>query len=258
MLAVDYLLRPHDALSSHWKNICDRYPPGFIEATASSIVLTLGFLVPAMVYLLLDRYFPTFAKKHKIQQWDKQPSAAEVRHCIMHSLFSYLQTVIGMFAFHWSLDWRYSVYRVDPELPAFSRIIIDFAYSIVCREITFYYIHRLLHHEWFFWIHKKHHEYTTPIGFAAIYCHPIEMLVQNSLPIGLPLAICRGHLLSQLIFAMYAIWDSTAAHSGYDFGRLPSPEMHDKHHETPLLHYGIVGFMDRLHSTDRSPVLKSD
>lgn len=82
------------------------------------------------------------------------------------------------------------------------------------------------------------------------------MLFQNGLPIALPLAVCRGHFITQMLFATYAVWDSTAAHSGYTFGRLPTPELHDLHHEKPLFHYGVVGFMDTLHGTDRSRMVK--
>lgn len=77
------------------------------------------------------------------------------------------------------------------------------------------------------------------------------MIFQNALPIGLPLALVKCHFLSQMVFATYAVRDSTAAHSGYDFGRIPSPELHDKHHERPLGHYGILGFMDWLHGTNK-------
>lgn len=256
MLTENPLLHEIDNFSEFWRNICHQYPPGLIESTVSSIVLTVGFVLPATIYLLLDQ-FPRFAVKRKIQPWEKQPTAKETRRCIAHSLFAYSYTCAGIFAFHWLLDWRLSTYRLDPELPTLPCLIADFIYAIVFREVIFYYIHRLLHHQYFYWIHKKHHEFNTPISFATIYCHPIEMFLQNVLPTSLPLAVSRGHFLSQMLFATYALWDSTALHSGYKFGRLPTPEVHDLHHEKSQVNYGVIGFMDWLHGTDRSPIVEA-
>lgn len=250
------LVEIHEMLSMCWKGIRSRYPQGLIEATISSIALTMGFIFPATFYLLLDQCFPEFAKRYKIQDWDKQPNGEMTLRIVLHSLFNYISTMLGIFLFHWSFGWRTSVYRMDEKLPSICTVGLECFYAVVIREIIFYYVHRLLHHPFFFWIHKKHHEAITPIGFAAIHCHPIEMMIQNSLPIGLPLAVFRGHFWSQMIFATYAVWDSTAAHSGYKFGRFPSPKVHDKHHETPLLH-GVWGFMDWLHGTDRSQILET-
>lgn len=254
MSTESLLLQGHNTISTYWRDVCHHYPPGFIEATVSSAVLTIGFVFPATIYLILDELQPHFLQKRKIQQPERQPTGKRVSHCILHSLFNYSFTIIGMFAFHWLYDWNYSIYRMEEDLPALSTVVSNFVYAILFREVIFYYIHRLLHHRYFYSrIHSKHHEFTTPIAFAAIYCHPLEMLLQNALPIGLPLAICRGHFLCQVVFALYAVWDSTAAHSGYDFGRLPIPEVHDKHHEHPFMHFGVTGFMDWVHSTNKKP-----
>ena len=45
-------------------------------------------------------------------------------------------------------------------------------------EAVFYYNHRLLHLPWFYKrVHKIHHEFTAPIGLAAIYLHWFESLL---------------------------------------------------------------------------------
>ncbi|KAJ5102329.1 hypothetical protein NUU61_004551 [Penicillium alfredii] len=245
-----------DNFAKLWQYVCTTYPYGLVESIVGTVVLTIGFVVPATMYLVMDQ-FPSFAKARKIQPWEKQPTPEKTRQAIIYSLLNYFYTCATVFGYHWLLGWRTSTYRFEPELPTPLGFVTEFACGIALREVIFYYIHRLLHHKWFFWIHQKHHEFNTPIGFAAIYCHPIEMLVQNGLPIALPLAICRGHFITQMLFATYAVWDATAAHSGYTFGRLPTPELHDLHHEKPLQHYGVVGFMDTLHGTDRSPMRPS-
>ncbi len=42
---------------------------------------------------------------------------------------------------------------------------------------------RLLHHPRLYkYVHKKHHEWTAPIGWVAVYAHPVEHIISNMLP----------------------------------------------------------------------------
>ena len=46
---------------------------------------------------------------------------------------------------------------------------------------TINYLSRLLHHPTLYKkIHKKHHEWTAPIGVISIYAHPIEHVVNTA------------------------------------------------------------------------------
>jgi len=72
------------------------------------------------------------------------------------------------------------------ELPSLFVGIIHFLFCMLLREVTFYYSHRLLHHPILYkWIHKKHHNWISPVAISAAYCHPIEHVVSNVLPIAL-------------------------------------------------------------------------
>ena len=73
----------------------------------------------------------------------------------------------------------HSILTMDPNLPSFkTTIAIDFALGVISREISFYYIHRAMHHK-----------YTEPISFSAEYAHPVEHIVVNVLPVVASLAI---------------------------------------------------------------------
>ena len=90
---------------------------------------------------------------------------------------------IAMLAFY--LD-KSKGYVMERELPDIWTGIGHFIVFAIVREITFYYSHRLLHHPYFYKsIHKKHHMWTSPIAIAAAYCHPVEHIVSNVIPIAL-------------------------------------------------------------------------
>ncbi|CAG2101437.1 unnamed protein product [Medioppia subpectinata] len=78
---------------------------------------------------------------------------------------------------------EYSVSRQDFS-PNYWRILIHLLICVVIEEMGFYYSHRLLHLNKFYkYIHSKHHHWTVPTAIAASYCHPIEHIISNVLPI---------------------------------------------------------------------------
>lgn len=78
----------------------------------------------------------------------------------------------------------------------------------------------------------------------------MEHILANVLPIMLPLALKRAHILSFIVFVLFELWEAAADHSGYDFLKLPPAELHDLHHAKYRVNYGTVGLMDWIHGTD--------
>jgi len=76
--------------------------------------------------------------------------------------------------------------KMERELPSLFTAIWHFAFFVLTTEVAFYYSHRLLHHPYLYkWIHKKHHTWISPVAISAAYCHPIEHVFSNVLPIAL-------------------------------------------------------------------------
>ena len=79
-------------------------------------------------------------------------------------------------------------------------------------------------------IHKMHHEWTAPIGVISVYCHPVEHILSNLVPLFVGPALCGCHMFTTMVWVVVALLTTTISHSGYHFPLLPSPEAHDYHH----------------------------
>lgn len=131
----------------------------------------------------------------------------------------------------------YSRYFLFPSMinhtvPTLRRFVLDFIVFNLVREATSYYIHRAFHHRIFYkHVHKQHHQWTSTIALAAIYCHPIEHLVLNIFPLIVGPALMSSHNLTTFIWIGYVILETNLVHCGY---QLPftfiSPVFHDFHH----------------------------
>ncbi|KAF3932909.1 hypothetical protein ABW20_dc0100411 [Dactylellina cionopaga] len=242
-----------EPFSDAWTNITQSYSPAVIEFVGTLLVQLVFFWGPCAVYLSLDSLFPKFSERHKIQPAPKQPTRSEILHCFglvfknqvlsttLHALLIYVSTKTGKGAF-----------RVDASIPPWYEVVRDIAFSLVLREILFYYSHRVLHHPRLYpKIHKIHHRFTAPVALAAQYAHPIEQIVANILPITIPPQLLNSHILTFWMFMAYELVETTTVHSGYDFFR-NAAKMHDLHHEKFLIYFGAIGVLDWLHGTDGS------
>lgn len=239
----------HTYLKDSWEYIVSRYTPRQIDFWGSTAVQLVCFWGVCTTYLYLDKLFPNFSHRHKIQPIPKQPTPAEIRHCILYVAFNQ----------SWALGLQFlSVlvqeppgYRINPQLPSLWEFGRDFAISLLIREALFYYSHRLFHTPKFYApIHKKHHKFTAPMAFTAEYAHPVEHLIANILPIVLPSMILRSHIIVYWAFLGFELIETATVHSGYDFFS-GAAKKHDLHHEKFRLNYGAIGLLDWIHGTNQ-------
>ncbi|CAD6190712.1 unnamed protein product [Caenorhabditis auriculariae] len=141
----------------------------------------------------------------------------------------------------------------EKELPSAFVMIRDIIVCIIVEEIGFYYTHRLFHHPHFYkYVHKTHHEWTAPVSITSIYCHPLEHAVSNLFPVLLGPLICGSHVMTVWIWAGMAVLSTTFSHSGYHFPFQPSPEAHDYHHKVFNECFGVLGWLDTFHDTNKT------
>ncbi|XP_062602069.1 fatty acid hydroxylase domain-containing protein 2-like [Saccostrea cucullata] len=195
--------------------------------------------------------WPKSLMKYKIQE---EPLPEKQKPMLIRAIQVVLfnQTVITipfMFGMYYLMKWRGCHFQ--GELPTFHWFLLELTVFSLVEELFFYYSHRLLHHRNLYsYIHKRHHEWTAPIGIISLYAHPIEHLVSNLLPPVLGPFLMGSHLCSAWLWFSIALLSTTVAHCGYHFPLLPSPEAHDYHHKTFINNFGVLGILDRLHGTD--------
>jgi methylsterol monooxygenase len=138
-------------------------------------------------------------------------------------------------------------------------------FCLICEDAWHYWAHRALHRkELYAGIHKLHHTFNAPFGFAAEYAHPIETIV---LGVGffIPLPFVCDHILVFWAWLLVRMMQTTDSHSGYDFPYfnplyiLPGyagARFHDTHHSHFNGNYGsIFIFWDRLCNTQRKEAI---
>ncbi len=134
-------------------------------------------------------------------------------------------------------------------------------FIIFFHDTYFYWIHRLMHHPFFYErVHKVHHLSKNPTPWAAFSFHPLEAVLELAfIPIlvfTIPL-----HISSLIILAFWQIVFNVMGHSGYEiFPRnakntvikwLNSSTNHNMHHKYVRCNYGLYfNIWDRLMKTN--------
>lgn len=194
---------------------------------------------------------PAALVRYKIQPTkNKSLTIGRILPVILQVLFN--QTVVGLpFAVIAIYLLQLRGYSYGPELPTFHWVLMELVIFTLSEEVAFYYSHRFLHRPTIYkFIHKQHHEWTSPIAVTAIYTHPLEHVLSNLCPIFLGPLLMGSHIGTIWLWSVLAYLSTLNAHSGYHLPLMPSPEAHDFHHLTFTQNFGILGVLDRLHGTD--------
>lgn len=198
----------------------------------TGVITTLVFWVVGGLYLFMDiNNKPLFMRRFKIQPGTNEPvSPKRLKSAIRVILFN--QLIVGLVVLLVFVKLHKIRGHQDTKtLPSVGRMVLEMASCVLINETLFYYSHRFLH--WgkiYKFIHKKHHEWTAPIAITAIYCHPLEHILSNLLPIVTGLLIFGSHIVTAWAWFTMATLVTLNDHSGYHLPLLPSSEAHDLHH----------------------------
>ncbi len=226
---------------------------------AASIAFTLTYLLHGLYLLffshvLNDNHRETLHVK-KVQE-NKHVSFKKIIRTIptmMKNLTLLAYPFMGIIVFY-SFKSNYGL-RFD-KLPTFTERFWSLLSVILTNEVLFYYSHRAFHHpKLYAKFHKKHHEFTSPVGAVAIYCTPTEFLVSDLLPLGIGLLFpYASHAHFALTWIIAANIATQVHHSGmhmpYALGIDEQPTYHDIHHKHFNYNYGAIGILDKIHGTE--------
>ena len=199
-----------------------------------------------LFYLIIDMYKINYFKKYKIQStiypYNKKLLYNTIKVVLINQII--INPIIAYFVYNFNSG------ILDIILPSTINIIFDLIISLFIVEITFYYIHRLLHLPFLYkYIHSIHHIYSTPIAIGALYAHPLEYIFSNILPVVLGPLLCKSHFITLLLFQFMAVVNTVSVHSGYIFPFMINPSGHDIHHMKYKYNFGVIDILDKFHGT---------
>lgn len=153
--------------------------------------------------------------------------------------------------------------RTGLPLPSGWEILSQLVVYFMVEDYTNYWMHRFLHGKWGYEkIHRVHHEYTAPIGFAAPYAHWAEVLILG-IPSFLGPAMVPGHMITFWLWIALRQIEAIDTHSGYDFPWsltkfIPfygGADHHDYHHyvggQSHSNFASVFTYCDYIYGTDK-------
>ncbi|TYG58431.1 hypothetical protein ES288_D08G222200v1 [Gossypium darwinii] len=153
--------------------------------------------------------------------------------------------------------------RTGLPLPSMWEILAQLTVYFMIEDYTNYWIHRFLHGKWGYEnIHRVHHVYSAPIGFAAPYAHWLEVLILG-IPTFLGPAIVPGHMITFWLWISLRQIEAIETHSGYYFPWTPTKyipfyggaDYHDYHHyvgqQSQSNFASVFTYCDYIYGTDK-------
>ncbi|CAA2978952.1 methylsterol monooxygenase 1-1-like [Olea europaea subsp. europaea] len=185
--------RPLTAAETLWFNYTATRSDYFLYCH-NILFLFLIFSIFPYYYLFLEFFFSNSIKPYKIQPKVKL-SFCDTLGCYKYVMRMFF-LVVGPLQLVSYPSVKMIGIRTSLPLPSMWEIVAQLGVYFIIEDYTNYWIHRFLHCKWGYEkIHRVHHEYTAPVGFAATYAHWVEILILG-IPSFLGPAIVPGHMIT--------------------------------------------------------------
>jgi sterol desaturase/sphingolipid hydroxylase (fatty acid hydroxylase superfamily) len=210
---------------------------------------------------------------HKPWPWkDPRPKVREEYWALRSKAFWYIVKfhivvfIVNVLLGEWQVPKEgYHKNHVPETVPHWFTSMWQVLAGSMIAETGFYWAHRLEHKPFLYWAHKKHHEFKDCTVWATFYVHPLDALITDIIPAGLPLVLFDMHIYTVYMYTLPLILNAAWVHCGYELPlrfnpllALPlstqSETMHDVHHRTSRYNFGGAYFLwDRIAGTYREP-----
>mmetsp|Transcript_73452 Transcript_73452/g.206256 ORF Transcript_73452/g.206256 Transcript_73452/m.206256 type:complete len:298 (+) Transcript_73452:86-979(+) len=236
-----------------WKAILETFPGRwapifFVPTVAIAVYWINGLLLLAIDVLWRPSALMQF-KIQKDQRFDMNKIGKVVKVLLMNQALIYVFAVFVDWAMHDTPNF------LNPVLPSHKEMTLHIIGYVLVDEVLFYYGHRALHHKSVYrHCHKMHHEFTAPNGLVATYCHPVEMVVSNLIPLFGGCIPLQSHGFTILCWVVFGVLGTQTHHCGYHWPWMfydHQPSFHDFHHQKFDCNFGNITWLDKLHGTDK-------
>ncbi|XP_066345664.1 very-long-chain aldehyde decarbonylase GL1-10 [Miscanthus floridulus] len=225
------------------------------------LFLFVVFTVAPLPVALLELRAPAAVSPYKLQPRVRL-SRAEFVRCYKDVLRIFFLVIGPLQLVSFPMVKLVGIHTKLP-LPSLGEMAAQLLVYFLVEDYLNYWIHRLLHGEWGYQkIHRVHHEFTAPIGFAAPYAHWAEVLILG-IPSFVGPAIAPGHMITLWLWIVLRQVEAIETHSGFDFPFTPTKyipfyggaEYHDYHHyvggQSQSNFASVFTYCDYLYGTDR-------
>uniref|UniRef100_A0A8B9HUC6 Methylsterol monooxygenase 1 n=1 Tax=Astyanax mexicanus TaxID=7994 RepID=A0A8B9HUC6_ASTMX len=180
-LAVEYVdsLLPENPLQmpvkSAWNYMLQNYTKFQIATWGSLIVHELVYFLFCLPGFLFQ--FMPFMQKYKIQQ-DKPETWEKQWKCFKMLLFNHFCIQLPMICGTYYFTEFFGIPYDWESMPRWPYLLAQCFGCAVIEDTWHYFLHRALHHRRVYkYIHKVHHDFTSPFGMQAEYAHPLETII---------------------------------------------------------------------------------
>ncbi|EAS31485.1 sterol desaturase family [Coccidioides immitis RS] len=211
-----------------WTTLVLSHSPLKVEIVGTIAVRLLFYLIPSLIFFLFDVLVPSAAVilkahgSHGLPSGKKRKSGKKEAKVAACAVFNLLLGLLVQASIEVCLTKGLkmkSAIKVSTRLPLPWEILTDLLRGLFGRELLEYIIHRYILHSSTLRVAKNHdtwyHALHTPYPLTAHYDHPIPYLLLRFLPMFLPAAIFRFHLLSFILYLSLISLEETFAYSGY-------------------------------------------
>ena len=215
------------------------------------------FVIGGGAFLILNKWAKLRFQKHRIQETPvtKKQISTEIKYSLITLLIfsAFFSSILNP-----SFAPYLKLYSESTSYPLWWTLL-SIPVLVFLHDTFFYWMHRTLHHKFFYnKFHRTHHLSTNPTPFASFSFHPVEAVFESIwvLPV---LMIIPIHKYSLLTFAFISFLNNIKGHLGFELSRgrarfLNSSTHHSLHHRYFKSNYGLYFlFWDRICKTEGPP-----